>query len=261
MSILLSGDFHANASGEISSITKNALLLRYHEERYGNIKYHIILGDSGFSETNNKKIESSIKILAPRPFPILCVIGSHEQADFINNLPEVDIGIGETVYQISAKPFIAYLKRGKTYSIEGIKILALGGVFSPAVTYRRLDITPLECKYWSEKGRQDLFNLLNKDNVFDIVISNTGPHSINKYLFESQNPSSKKLQDETAFFYDEIEAKIDCREWWCGCWHQNVYCYDEISNRGYQYLYKRTKILEKKNDTITFSNEWGMEGR
>jgi hypothetical protein len=51
--------------------------------------------------------------LACRPFPVLCVIGNHEPILGMSGLTETDIGIGGTVYQINADPFVAYLKRGK----------------------------------------------------------------------------------------------------------------------------------------------------
>jgi hypothetical protein len=54
------------------------------------------------------------------------------------NVPEVDIGIGETVYQINAEPFVAYLKRGKVYTIDGIWFLVLGGALSETKTSKNI---------------------------------------------------------------------------------------------------------------------------
>ena len=128
MSILLSGDFHANASNELSEITKSKLIKKYRKERYNDIHYHIILGDGAFLWPGGQKTDRfNYEVLAYTHFPVLCVIGNHEPILGMTNLPEVDIGIGETVYQIQAVPFVAYLKRGKTYNIDGIKFLVLGG--------------------------------------------------------------------------------------------------------------------------------------
>ena len=68
--------------------------------------------------------------LAERPFPVLCVIGNHEPIYGMKNIPEADIGLGEAVYQINAEPFVAYFKRGKIYTIDGIKFSVLGGALS-----------------------------------------------------------------------------------------------------------------------------------
>ena len=114
MSILFSGDFHASSKGELHSITKKTLIRRYGHRIYGGIKYHIILGDGEFMLPNNQKTDMrNYEILAKRSFPILCVIGNHEPILGMSNVPETDIGIGETVYIINDEPFVAYLKRGK----------------------------------------------------------------------------------------------------------------------------------------------------
>ena len=90
------------------------------------------------------------KVLAYRSFPVLCVIGNHEPILGMSDIPEVDIGIGETVLQIQANSFIAYLKRGKIYNIDGFKILALGGALSIDKIFRTPNKSWWEREYWSE---------------------------------------------------------------------------------------------------------------
>ncbi|MDR0315691.1 MAG: hypothetical protein LBH97_02185 [Treponema sp.] len=49
-------------------------------------------------------------------------------------------------------------------------------------------------------------------------------------------------------------AEIQCREWWCGHWHRDLYYHNGETNRGYQYLYRTTKILDKADGTmVTYS--------
>jgi len=193
--------------------------------------------------------------LARRPFPILCVIGNHEPILGIDNLPEIDIGIGETVYQIRNNPLVAYLKRGKAYAIDGFKILVLGGALSIDKGYRTPNITWWEREYWSQKEKQDVFNLLKTENVFDCVISHTGPNRINKMLFQYPKFSPKLIQDEVAFLNDQIDAQIQYHDWWCGHWHQDVYHYDINANKRYQYLYRTTKILDRVENQMIVYNE------
>ncbi|MDR0473615.1 MAG: hypothetical protein LBH43_08110, partial [Treponema sp.] len=57
MSILFSGDFHANAVEELSSITQKALIEKYQLDKYNNIRYHIILGDGGFMWPGNQRAD------------------------------------------------------------------------------------------------------------------------------------------------------------------------------------------------------------
>jgi len=262
MSILISGDFHANDESELSVITKKSLIKKFGREKYDNIEYHIILGDGAFMWQNNHKTDLfNYKVLAFRPFPILCVVGNHEPILGMTDLAETDIGIGETVYQIHDDPFTAYLKRGKIYTIDGIKFLVLGGALSNDRTSRKPNKTWWELEYWTEQEKQSVFKLLETDNYFDCVISHTGPNCINKLLFEQIMPHSEKFSDEVAFLNEEIHGRIQFREWWCGHWHQNRYYYDNETGRGYQYLYKTTKILDRVNNKIQVYNEFGMSER
>jgi len=262
MSILLSGDFHANAVQELSSITKNALLKKYRQEQYDCIKYQIILGDGGFLWPGNYETDRyNYKVLAYRPFPVLCVIGNHEPILGMNDVPEVDIGIGEKVYRIQDKPLVAYLKRGKVYTIEGFKLLVLGGALSIDKDMRIPGKEWWEREYWSEQEKRDVFKLLEREKTFDCVISHTGPNHINKKLFLDQNPYSDKYKDEVALLNDTIHDKIQFREWWCGHWHKDIYYCDKKTGRGYQYLYKSTKILDKVDDRLTVHNEYANAKR
>jgi len=263
LSILFSGDFHANAVNELSSITKKSLMQKYRREIYSTIKYHVILGDGGFMWPGNQKADLfNYKVLSCRPFPILCVIGNHEPMLGMKGLKEADIGIGETVFQIQNEPFTAYLKRGKVYTIDGFKCLVLGGALSIDKHMRRPGISWWEQEYWSEKEKKDVFKLLKTENNFDIVLSHTGPNSINQLLFGYFNASySDKFSDDVAYLNEVIRDRIQFKEWWCGHWHKEKYYYDEEAKQGYQYLYKSTKILDWLDDRMFVHNEFGAMER
>ena len=263
MSILFSGDFHAGEDIELRYVTKTTLVKKYRKEKFNEINYHIILGDGGFLWPGNHKTDLyNYKTLAYRPFPVLCVVGNHEPILGMRDLPEVDIGIGETVYQIQAKPFVAYLKRGKIYFIDGIKFLVLGGALSIDKSSSKPNISWWEREYWSEHEKDDVFRLLEIENTFDCVLSHTGPQHINYQLFGSGTLAySSKFKDEVALLNDEIHKRINFSEWWCGHWHRNLYYYDAEARQGYQYLYKSTKILEKVDSKLVVHNEFGMTKR
>ena len=161
----------------------------------------------------------------------------------MHSLPEADIGLGETVYQIHAKPFVAYLKRGKIYSIEGFKMLVLGGALSIDKMYRKPNISWWENEYWSEQEKNNLFNLIKTENNFDFVISHTGPQHINNILCRYWNFNPAKFKDEVAILNDEIHDKINFKQWYCGHWHMDGSYYDSKNKREYHYLWKKTVVI------------------
>jgi 3-oxoacid CoA-transferase subunit A len=247
MSILFSGDFHANSNNELSTITKKTLLKQFGSKAYTAIKYHVILGDGGFLWLKNQKTDAyNCKVLAYRPFPVLCVIGNHDPILGRTDMVEVDLGLGETVWQ--AAPQVFYLKRGKIYVIDGFKFLALGGALSIDMMFRIPGISWWANEYWSKQEQETVFALLEQENSFDFVLSHTGPHRVNAAAFSHIMSLSEKYNDQVAFLNDQIDDRISCKQWWCGHWHMDRYCYDEERKRGYQYLYRTVKILTRKQD-------------
>jgi 3-oxoacid CoA-transferase subunit A len=262
MSILLSGDFHAGMSGEMYAINKKTLLRKYRREKYKNIKYHVILGDGSFMWPDNQKNDEKVYAeLARRPFPVLCVIGNHEPILGMDNVPETDIGIGETVYQIRNNPFVAYLKRGKIYTIDSFKCLVLGGALSVDKKAHIPKKTWWEREYWTEQEKQDLLTLIKNDNIFDCVLSHTGPEHMNKMILCLSSPFNTAIPDEVGELNDQIDAQVQCREWFCGHLHRDEYFYDTNAKKGYQYLYRTTKILDRVDNQIVVYNEFGKTVR
>jgi len=261
MSILFSGDFHANSLNELSTVTRKSLVMKYGQDKYDDIQYHIILGDVGFMWPGNHKTdEYNYQALARRSFPVLCVVGNHEPILGMDNIPETDIGIGETVYQIRDNPFVAYLKRGKVYTIGGFKFLVLGGALSVDKMYREPDKSWWKGEYWSEEEKQGVLTLIKTENSFDCVISHTGPHHINRILFEPEGLDPDKFIDEVAILNDKIHERIQFGQWWCGHWHRDAYHYDHETGREYRYLYRTTKILDRMDNKMTVYGESEMSG-
>jgi hypothetical protein len=215
MSILFSGDFHANARHELYEISRIPLLARFGQERYDAIRYHIILGDGGFLWPGNEEGDRhNFTVLNKRPFPILCVQGNHDPVLGMERLPEVDIGIGGPVLQIHDAPFTAYFKRGNIYTLEGFRFLALGGALSVDRKDRKPGVSWWEKEYWTEEEQKEVMELLATDHAFDYVLSHTGPHRINRKVFTGARASrSGKYRDEVAFLNDRIDSLIQCRQW------------------------------------------------
>jgi len=252
MAILFSGDFHANARGELEFISEQSLLEKYKNDLYKKINYHIILGDTGFLWPGNEKIETyNYNELGRRPFPILYVGGNHEPVLGRSDLPEVDIGLGEKVVQVNKdKPFTAYLKRGKIYNIENHRFLVLGGALSIDKAYRTLGRSWWEQEYWSIDEKTAIFDLLESENDFDYVLSHTGPSRINRAINNVDADYFPKRKDEVSALNEVIDGKITCKQWFCGHWHMDVYYFDEKVKKGYQYLYRQTALLDGDNIAV-----------
>ena len=268
MAILLSGDFHNGACGEMRLINRKRLLSCYEKELYDKIKYHIILGDAGFlwPEYNDyKNIDlENFKELSERKFPILCVMGNHEPVYGMTDLPEEDIGIGEKVIVVNRKnPFVAYLKRGKIYQIDGYKVLVLGGALSTDKDRRVEGESWWKEEYWSDEERADIFKLLKNENEFDFVLSHTGPHSVNRKLAGLGVPNRHgKMDDKVGELNDEIDKRTNFRAWFCGHWHYD-YLDDFMGSeddlpktKKYCYLYNYTALIE--DDKLILSKAWGV---
>jgi len=252
MAVLFSGDFHANVKGEMEFISKNALLNKYKENLYKKINYHIILGDTGFLWPGNEEAESIIYMeLDKRPFPVLYVAGNHEPVLGRTDLPEVDIGIGEKAVLVKKeKPFIACLKRGKIYNIDNYKFLVLGGALSIDKIYRTPGKSWWAQEYWSDDEKTAISGLLANENNFDYVLSHTGPGRINRAINNIDSDYLPKIKDEVSALNEVIDAKITCKQWFCGHWHKDIYYYDENMKKGYQYLYQQTALLDGDNIVV-----------
>jgi 3-oxoacid CoA-transferase subunit A len=244
-------------------ISKKSLVKRYGKDKFANIRYHIILGDGGFMWPDNQGTDKyNYKALSCRPFPVLCVMGNHEPIyGMMEKIPETDIGIGETVYQIHDDPLVAYLKRGKIYTIDGFKFLVLGGALSVDRMYRKPEKTWWKGEYWSEEEKRDLFTLLNTEKTFDCVASHTGPHHINRKLFSPVDFDSDKFTDEVSFLNDQIHNRIQFKKWLCGHWHVDVKHYNRDTGREYLYLYRSTKILDRFDGQITIYSDYEVNER
>ena len=112
-----------------------------------------------------------------------------------------------------------------------------------------------------EQEKEDLFKMLKTDNTFDYVISHTGPEKINKYVFRNFPSYIEKSADEVAVLNDKIHDNIHFKEWWCGHWHDDNFYFDKKTQHGYQYLYRTTKIIEKKDNNIIITNEYNAQKR
>ena len=251
MSILISGSL-LSEENQLRLVTKKTLLKGYGSELFKSIKYHIIVGETDFMVPHEADmVKCNLDALSYRPFPVLCVMGNHTKNYDTSDMKEIDMGIGDTVYQIKDKPFVAYLKRGKVYNFDGYKCLVLGG----APSFRLSNQNPFIM--WTEQEKSDLFHLLETDTAFDFVFSQVGPYQVNRRVYDLSKPDSER--DEVFFFNDTINDKIQFSKWICSHYFSDgFYCDEDTSRKNkkfYQYLYETTRIIDRKNGRAVYHRE------
>jgi len=250
MSLLVSGTLSSENKKELQLVTKKTLINGYGSDIFNKINFHLIAGETDFMVPYYANIvKSNFDALSHRPFPILCVMGNNNKTYDVSGKQEIDIGIGETVYQIQDKPFVAYMKRGKVYTMDGFKFLVLGGAIS--FSFKKQE----PCITWTEQEKSDLLNLLENDTAFDFVLSQIGPYQVNSKVYDLFPPD--KEHDEVAFFNDTINEKIKFRKWICSHYFKDGFWCDKETDKekAYQYLYESTRIIDRVNGRVVFHRE------
>ena len=132
--MLLSGDLHGNALGELNCLSLEHLCAKWGEAVLQE-KYLVILGDAGFLwDESGSKGGALLQAFDAMPWTTLCVAGNHEQFPKIYNESNHTVLMGQEFYQISDKVF--YFKRYGSYQLEGRSFLVLGGARSIDREYR-----------------------------------------------------------------------------------------------------------------------------
>jgi hypothetical protein len=247
MSILVSGDFHANSMNELHSISARVLKKQFSSE-YPGIKYHIIAGDCGFLWPGSAKRDRfNLSVLNRRPWPTLCLFGNHDNYEAIQACPKVDIGIGHEVY--IALENVYFLPRGFIYDIDGLQILCLGGALSIDKAYRREHVSWWKDEYWTAAEERECLERVQGKTV-DFVISHTGPEEILGGMFGNKIDSGK-YTDQVAKFNNVLRGSVNFGHWLFGHFHLDVIQYRD-RNQFFSALWRRTALLSK--DSVKYSD-------
>lgn len=234
--ILLSGDFHGNAMREKETLNSKNLKKFYDERNIESedVKYHIILGDTGFLWPGCEKQDvNNLEFFNSKKFITLGVMGNHDNYDAILNLPEVDIGFGNPVLKLSEKFY--YLKRGFVYNIDGKKLLVLGGGLSIDKWRREEGISWWAKEYWSYTETENLMSLI-KDLEVDYIVSHTAPPDAIPML-EKFFISEEKYTDETVALNGLVDSSVKYKHWYFGHYHNS------ITEGKYTCLYKSLEVI------------------
>lgn len=183
--------------------------------------YVIVLGDFGLVWTNSKEELYWRQWLNDKPWITLFVDGNHENHELIRALPSVDM-FDSKVGQVDDSIF--HLKRGNIYTIDGLKILSIGGALSIDKIYRTEWVT-----WWADEllSGADIYNALDNleqvNHEVDYILTHTCPQSIFPLLglgpLKSDDPTMRQLES--------ITNGVSFNHWYFGHMHMD----QKISNK------------------------------
>lgn len=248
--IYITGDTHGDFSRFYSE--ENSFLKNLTKN-----DYVIICGDFGGvwdgSEEENKKLDE----LNELPFTILFVDGNHENFDLLEQY-KLDEWNGDLVQFI--RPSVIHLMRCAVYTIDGKKILTMGGGKSHDVSDGILDKSDryFESKlkwmkrnyrqyyrinhesWWKQEVPSEyewaiLFRMIKIHDKVDFVITHSCPSEI---LDKISNGFYE--HDEVTEGLQRIYNKISFKKWYFGHYHENI----KVDDR-FELLYGRIEKLEE----------------
>ena len=182
----------------------------------------IVAGDWGGIWYNDYRNDNLLEWWELRNFTTLVVLGNHENYDVINKLCIVDM-FGGKVRKVSDSVFIA--ERGEIYTINGKKILTLGGAESTDKQYRIEGYS-----WWKDEEitikdfKRTIDNLERENFKVDYFITHTGGNEIVRTLGFLPTNSDKYV----SFFLDTLRDTPH----YCGHYHV-----DRIINKQSRILF------------------------
>ena len=200
----------------------------------------INLGDFGgfWYPKNHPKYKKDLywlKWLSNKPFTFTFLDGNHENHIMLNNLPTKEKWNGLVGYYKINNNEIYYLKRGEIYTINGFKILIIGGAESGDKYTRTIYKDWWEEELLSDKDKENVWKNLKKHNFkVDYIFSHTCPRSFANEIYIKECGNSvyqiynnekrflKKFEDPTTVFLEEVFKKTTFKEWHFGHWHLDI---------------------------------------
>lgn len=191
--------------------------------------YVIIVGDFGLVWCGEDIAKESYEYkqehrwrrwLSEKPWTTLFIDGNHENHHELAKLEEIPM-FGDVVGKVTDS--IYHLKRGRVYTINGKKFLAMGGAMSSDKGHRLKDVS-----WWEEEvpnyAEMDLClaNLEKHNNNIDYVLTHNCPNYVAQMFMSMHNARglyNTKINDPTAHFLDHIRDITEFDQWFYGHWH------------------------------------------
>ncbi len=213
----------------------------------------IQLGDFGLiwypkGTREDKKYKQAMRELANKKYNFLFLDGNHENHELLDELEVVEKWGGKVgIVRFANGKNIYHLKRGEIYTINGKKILSIGGALSIDKANRVEGLT-----WWAG----ELLSKVDEDNIFknleihkckvDYILTHTAPFSVVKRILYGHGMSTTKLyEDPTTRVLEEVYARCDFEQWHFGHFHIDNFIYEDENGRRFycHYNAKPHKIV------------------
>ena len=189
----------------------------------------IILGDAGLNYYLNKTDYKEKEKACSYGMYIYCVRGNHEQRPEELSYQLVwDKNVDGLIYQDPYFHYIKYFVDGGVYTINGYKVLTIGGAYSVDKDYRlrRALMAGSTFSGWFEREQlnfKERTNILKNVNgqVFDFVLTHTAPISwepIDLFLSGIDQSQVDKTMEN---WLEEVKEACDWRVWCFAHYHSD----------------------------------------
>jgi hypothetical protein len=201
----------------------------------------ITLGDFGIvwhPYPNSDEI-AAINALDELPYPILSVLGNHENFERINQLPVIDL-YGGNVRKVSANVF--FLQHGESYLIDNRRFLVFGGGLSIDKNRRTqyVDWWPEEIPSAADL-RKAAETVKKHNGKFDYVLTHTAPEEAAQEMMRLCGMEDLEKDDPTERMLSEIAHTVTCKRWFFGHYHDD---YDfRYGDHQYTMLYEGVRFI------------------
>lgn len=235
--MILTGDLHANATGELDFLTPEYLRAKYGSKCENT--YIVVLGDGGFlwyddpySYFEGELIRLLDSYLYRLNSKLIVVPGNHENYHIIYDcLPKKEVSentLKGSFREIS--PYIVYTERYGDYIIENKSILVLGGALSLDREIRTPNRTWFQEETYSIEDKNTIMSFI-RNNEYDYVFAHTCPDVILKQIY---GQDGLWYRDGNSEFYSKLMNYISPKIWFFGHLHpvkiNDKYNYGEFDN-------------------------------
>lgn len=199
----------------------------------------IILGDAGINYFLNHFDDVVKERLNKLGLIFFCINGNHEErAENIKTYKEINFFDG-IAYAEDKYPNLIFAKSSEVYTIEGMKVLVIGGAYSIDKNMRLVyDYPWFKSEQLTKEEMNKIYEKVNNKH-FDIVLSHTCPYKyIPREMFLPFVDQSK-VDNSMELFLDKIEENISYDKWYCGHYHTEKEI-DKI-----EFMYERIKKFKK----------------
>jgi len=160
----------------------------------------------------DKIVDYWLEYLGTRNFTLAVILGNHENYELLSFLPTQKKWGGTVSVLTQGEGTIYFLKRGGVYTINGQKILAIGGAESIDKGNRIPYVS-----WWPEEKlsygeiNECLIELKSHDNKVDIVLSHTCPSA--KAAFFRKDVANIGEMCSVSRFLDHVDHLVDFSKW------------------------------------------------